>query len=133
MGGLRFAASLALLALPSSAQADWTARQERIIRAANAFVMADMWAYTNSCNVVNGKVRYTAGTQRVKAMIPAMEKELGAYPVYEIFVVRAPTFGPKAHPPRRCKTLKHYAPEKERIMVRFEQAVDALEGTLVAE
>jgi hypothetical protein len=126
-------AAAAVLSSPAPAQADWTARQEKIIRAANEVVEADMWAYTNSCNVADGKARYAAGTDKVKAMLPAMEKEIGSYPVYEIFVVRAPTFGPKAHPPRRCKAPKRYAPEKERIMIRFEQAVEALGQALAAD
>lgn len=119
-------AALALLAAPTPVLADWTPRQVRIIQAANEVLEADPQAYMNSCKVVDGKARYAAATERLKAIIPPMEKALSAWAVYEIFVLRAPIYGPGAIPPKRCKRLKRYEPEREARMARYEAAVAAL-------
>jgi hypothetical protein len=118
-----------LFAVPAAAF-DWSPRQANVIRAANQVVEQGSWAYMNSCEALNGKARYAAALDRVKALTPLMEKELGAYPVYEIFVLRAPVYGPKAHPPKRCKPKKTYRADREAIMQRFETAVAALEAAL---
>jgi hypothetical protein len=126
-------AALALLGTPTAALADWTPRQERIIKAANEILEADLYAFPNSCKVLDGKARHAAGVERLKAMLPALEKALSSWAVYEIFVLRAPTFGPGAIPPKRCKTLKLYAPEPEAKMARYEAAVAALAAAVEAE
>jgi hypothetical protein len=118
------------LGAPAPARADWNPRQTRIIKAANEVLEADAFAFMNSCKVADGKARYAAGVERLKAMMPALERELGSYAVYEIFVLRAPTFAPGALPPKKCKKLKHYAPEKEAVMARFEAAVTALAASV---
>ncbi len=125
---------LALLAAapPASAAAPagWTPRQERLIRSSNEIVLADSLALMNSCKVMDGKRRYAAATDRVKALVPALEAEIGSYPVYEIFVVRTPVINPAALPPARCKRLKRTDPDREAIMARFEASVSALAAAL---
>jgi hypothetical protein len=107
-------------------RADWTPRQVQLIKASNAVMESDTYALLNSCAVVDGKTRYAAATERMKSLVPALERELGSYPVYEIFVLRAPVINPAALPPAHCKRLKHPKPEREAAMARFEGAVSAL-------
>jgi hypothetical protein len=129
---MKWLAALAalILALGAPASADWNPRQTRIIKAANAVLEADAFALMNSCKVADGKARYAAQVERLKALMPALERELGSYAVYEIFVLRAPTFAPGALPPKKCKKLKRFDPEKEAVMARFEAAVAALAGAV---
>jgi hypothetical protein len=115
---------------PPAAPAGWTPRQEQLIRLSNAITLADAFALMNSCKVMDGKARYAAAAGRVKALVPALEVELGSYPVYEIFVVHAPVINPAALPPARCKRLKRADPDRESIMARFETTVSALAAAL---
>jgi hypothetical protein len=124
--GAAMAALILGLGAAAPARADWNPRQTRIIKAANEVLESDAFALMNSCKVADGKARYAAQVERLKALMPALERELGSYAVYEIFVLRAPTFGPGALPPKKCKKLKQYAPDREAVMARYEAAVAAL-------
>lgn len=114
----------------SPAFADWTPRQATIIRAANAVVEAEPWAYTSMCSVLDGKRRFDASQLRLKEMHPAMTKELGDYPVYEIFVLRAPMYASSARPAERCKAPKRYPVEREQAMQRYELTIESLATVL---
>jgi hypothetical protein len=121
-----------LVAASPAAAREWTPRQVRIIKAANEVIESVTWAYPNSCKVTDGKARFAAAKGKLEAMVPALEKELGAWAVHEIFILRAPTFGPGAHPPAKCKKLKRIDPGKEAAMARYEKAVAALAATVEA-
>jgi hypothetical protein len=70
--------------------------------------------------------RYAAIAERVKAAMPKLKQELGEYPVYEIFVVRAPQMNPSLSPPERCKPRKKYKPEDEAAMTHYDETATAL-------
>ena len=108
------------------APSGWSPRQETLIRAANAVLSSDSWALMNACRVSDGRVRYDAARSRLEGLKPRLASEIGDYAVHEIFVIRAPRINPQAIPPARCRPLRRYDPEREGLMSRFENAVDAL-------
>lgn len=126
---LTFAAFAALLTGAPEA-GSWTPHQTHLIRLSNAVIESDSWALMNVCKIRDGHARYDIGAGKLKAMLPRLREELGEYPVYEIFVLRAPTINPAALPPARCKSLKSFDPEREALMVRYEGAVSNLEDAL---
>ena len=129
------ATALALQATPqaeeqsapqAARQSRFTPRQVNIIRRANAVIEADGWALMSACRILNGRPRYDAARRRLIELRPALVRELGEWPVYEIFVIRAPTVNPAAIPPARCRPRRRYEPDREALMRRFEEAVEAL-------
>ena len=130
MIGLALLAAATIDQAPASTPSGWTPRQANIIRRANAVTASDSRALLNACLVLNGRERYDATARRLTELHPRLVRELGEYPVYEIFVVRAPQVNPAAVPPARCRPRRNYAPDREALMNRFEQAVAALAATL---
>jgi hypothetical protein len=123
---IALAGLLLSLAAPTAARAGWDPRQTQIVKAANEVLDSYPQAFVNVCKVADGKARLDAADQRLKSIIPAMEKALTEYAVYEIFVLRAPKFASAALPPERCRKRKRFEPEIEARMARYEAAVAAL-------
>ena len=122
---------LAALASTGAASDGWSPRQVQLIKLADAVVAAETWALMNECEILNGVSRHDAAKNRVDSLKPVLAKELGGdFPVYEIFVLRAPVIATSALPPAHCKPKKQYKTEREPVMVRFEQSVEALAAGL---